>query len=427
MERTWIADINKEMDGKSVLLRAWAADVRDLAKIKFLLLRDMTGQVQAVALKDGLSADLFRDIGKIHPESVVEVEGVVKENKTARLGYEIVVKKCMVLSAADVPLPIDVSPKSMTLLDKRLDFRFLDLRRDKTRAIFNIQSCISMSFRNFFSCKGFMEIQPPSIIATATEGGTELYPVQYFEKSAYLAQSPQLYKQMAAISVERVFTITPVWRAEKHNTIRHLNESRQMDIEMAFADEFDVMKLLVDAVKQIVKNVVKHHAKDLEVLGVDLKIPKAKYIAYKDAITVLKKNGININQGDDLSPESEKMLDKLYPECVIFVHSWPRSIKPFYIWPKEDGTSAGFDALYKGIEISSGGQRVHVPEVLIQQLKDKGLNPVNFEYYISAFRYGAPYHSGWSIGLERLTMMIVGADNIREAALFPRDRDRLQP
>jgi nondiscriminating aspartyl-tRNA synthetase len=427
MARTWIKDIDAAMDGKEVLVRGWAADVRDLAKIKFVLLRDMTGKVQAVALKSDLDDETFKQIGKIHPESVVEIEGVVKANKEAKLGYELSIKKCNVMSMAAVPLPIDPSPKSQTMLDKRLDYRFMDLRRDKTHAIFNIQSCISMSFREFFRNNGFIEIQPPSIIATATEGGTELYPVKYFEKDAYLAQSPQLYKQMCAISLERVFTITPVWRAEKHNTIRHLNESRQMDIEVAFADEFEVMKLLEGAVKFIVSNVLKTCKKEIEAIGVNLKIPESVYITYKDTITLLKKHGIKIEQGDDITPEAEKKLDELYPDSIVFVHSWPREIKPFYIWPKEDGTSAGFDAIYKGIEISSGGQRVHVPEILIQQLKDKGLNPEQFEYYISSFRYGAPYHSGWSIGLERLTMMIVGADNIRETALFPRDRDRLKP
>ena len=427
MKRTYINEITNEMDGKKVLLRGWAADVRDLAKIKFLLLRDMTGKVQTIALKDSVDEELFKSIGKIHPESCVEIEGKVVANAQAKQGYEVAITKCAVLSDAETPLPVDTSPKSQTGLDKRLDFRFLDLRREKTIAIFKIQSEISNSFREYFKKLNFMEIQPPSIIGSASEGGTELFEAKYFEKKAYLAQSPQLYKQMCAISVEKVFTITPVWRAEKHNTIRHLNESRQMDIEVAFTDQMEIMKYMEEAVPFIVENVKKNCAKELEVLGVDLKIPKSKYLSYEETIDLLAKNKLDIKQGDDLSPEAESKLNELFPETLVFVHSWPSEIKPFYIWPLGDGVSAGFDALYKGMEISSGGQRVHVPEVLIKQLKDKGLNPKHFESYIAAFRYGAPYHSGWSIGLERLTMLICGLDNIREACLFPRDRDRLTP
>ena len=232
------------MDGKEIFLRGWAADVRDLSKIKFLLLRDSTGKVQTIALKGEVDDNLFKKIGKIHPESCVELEGKVVANKQAKQGFEVSISKCEVIADSDVPLPIDTSPKSQTNIDKRLDYRFLDLRRQETLAVFKIQSEITSAFREHFRNLGFIEIQTPSIIGSASEGGTELFPVKYFEKKAYLAQSPQLYKQMCAISIEKVFTICPVWRAEKHNTPRHLNESRQMDIEVAFADEFEIMKYM---------------------------------------------------------------------------------------------------------------------------------------------------------------------------------------
>jgi len=427
MNRTYIGDISKKHFGKQVMIKGWIADIRDLAKIKFLLIRDVTGQLQAIALKGTIKDDLFKSIGKIHPESAVEIEGKINQSKQARQGFELQISNLKVLADAKAPLPIDTSPKSKTLIDKRLDYRFLDLRNARTQAIFKIQSIIANSFREFFKNNSYIEIQPPSIIATATEGGTDLFPAKYFEKNAYLAQSPQLYKQMCAISLEKVFTITPVWRAEKHNTPRHLNESRQMDIEVAFTNEFDVMKILEDVVKHMVAEVNKQCKQELETLGVKLKTPKAKYLAYKEAVTLLNKNKIPVKQGEDIPPEGEKKLCELFPDTIVFIHSWPLELKPFYIWPKKDKTTGGFDAIYGSLEISSGGQRVHIPEILEKQLKAKGLKPKDFEYYVSAFRYGAPAHSGWSIGLERFTMALLNLDNIREACLFPRDRDRLTP
>ncbi len=427
MKVTYINQITPAMHNKKVLLRGWVADVRDLAKIKFLLVRDVTGQIQTIALRGTIDDKLFKQAGKIHPESAVEIEGTVKKNKQARQGFEIQISKLNLLADAATPLPIDTSPKSQTLIDKRLDYRFLDLRNSKTQSIFKIQSAISTAFREYFKNLDYLEIQPPSIIATATEGGTDLFPVKYFERDAYLAQSPQLYKQMCAISLEKVFTITPVWRAEKHNTPRHLNESRQMDIEVAFTNEMDIMKILEGVVKHMVAAVNKECKNEIEILGLKLKTPKSKYLTYKDTFNLLKKNKIQIKQGEDIPPEGEKKLAELFPETIVFIHSWPVELKPFYIWPKKDGTTGGFDAIYGGLEISSGGQRVHMPEILKKQLKAKGLKPADFEYYISAFRYGAPQHSGWSIGLERFTMALLNLDNIREACLFPRDRERLTP
>jgi aspartyl-tRNA synthetase len=251
--------------------------------------------------------------------------------------------------------------------------------------------------------------------------------VTYFEKKAYLAQSPQLYKQMVACSMEKTFMITPVWRAEKHNTPRHINEIRQMDIEMAFASQTEVMKELEEVVKFIVKRVLEKCKEELRVLGVkELKVPKGVYLSYEDAI---KKVGGK--EGEDFTPEQEKKLCNMFKGDIIFTHSWPCSLKPFYIMPKDRNPKAklseGFDALFLGVEISSGGQRIHLPELLIERLKAKRLNPRNFKSYIDSFRYGAPPHAGWSIGLERLTQMICKLDNIKEATMFPRDRDRLTP
>lgn len=409
-------------------VRGWVHEKRDLGKVRFLLLRDSSGIIQITAHKDKAGKEIFEIMSKIPRESVLFVNGELAESKKAPGGKEIIPNKIEVLALSEEKLPIDVSDFSKTELPKRLDYRFLDLHRRKTQAIFKIQSTISSAFREHFIKKGFVEFQPPSIISSASEGGTELFPAKYFEKNAYLAQSPQLYKQMVACSMEKAMTITPVWRAEKHNTIRHLNESRQMDIEMAFANQMGIMKELEEVVKFIVSEVLKKNKEEIEVLGLKnkIKIPKAVYLSYEEAV---KK--INGKLGDDFSPEQERKLCEMYKDDVVFTHSWPTSLKPFYIMPKDAKENAklseGFDALYKGVEISSGGQRIHIPELLEKMLKKKGLNPKNFKYYLDSFRFGAPMHAGWSIGLERFTQTLLELNNIREACMFPRDRDRLVP
>ncbi len=422
-KRVYISEIKKGQ----VVLEGWVHETRDLAKLKFLLLRDMTGIVQCIIK----SEKLFKKFSEITPESVVAIKGEVKDAQVKspevlNNKIEVDIKEIEIISKAE-PLPINLNAKDIeTGFSKRLDYRFLDFHRRKIQAIFKIQTEIANSFREHFYNKKFVEIQPPCIISSASEGGTELFQVQYFEKKAYLAQSPQLYKQMLACSMEKTFTITPIWRAEKHNTPRHINEIRQMDIEMAFSNQMSIMKELEEVVVFIVEQVIKKCKQELELLGVKLKVPKGVYLSYEDAIKKVKGK-----VGEDFTPEQEKKLCEMHPGDIVFTHSWPSSIKPFYIMPhgekKDAKQSEGFDALFGGIEISSGGQRIHIPELLIARLKAKGLKPEHFKSYIDSFRYGAPPHSGWSIGLERLTQVICELENIKEATMFPRDRDRLTP
>ncbi len=425
-ERTQIASITLGEDGKIKVFAGWVYDDRDLGKIRFLLIRDISGEIQVTGIKGETKEEIFEAMGKVSRESVVIISGKVKKSDKAPGGREIVPESFEVLAVADNPLPIDVSDFSKTELPKRLDYRFLDLHRRRTQAIFKVQSTIASAFRSHFYSKEFIEMQPPCVISAASEGGTDLFEVKYFEQKAYLAQSPQLYKQMLACSIEKTFMITPVWRAEKHNTTRHINEIRQMDIEVAFFWQMDIMKEMEDVVVMIVKEVIAHRKDELQLLGVTLKVPKGVYLSYEEAI---QKVGGTV--GEDFTPEQERILCALYPGDIVFTHSWPSSIKPFYIMPKGEKKDAklseGFDALYGGVEICSGGQRIHLPELLIERLKAKGLNPKNFKAYIDSFRYGAPPHSGWSIGLERLTQIICGLDNVKEATMFPRDRDRLTP
>ena len=426
MNRIYIKDLKS---GKDALIKGWIYEVRGLSKMKFLLVRDMTGIIQCIVKEK----ELVDKLANINLESVVEIKGKVKganiKAEFARPDVEIEVSELDILNKAE-EIPIHVNEKTVkSTLPKRLDYRSLDVRKPKVHAIFKIQSTIINAFREYFYKNNFMEIQPPGIIGTSTEGGTDLFEIKYFDKKAYLAQSPQLYKQLMAISLEKVFSTGAIWRAEKHDTSRHINEIRQMDIEVGFCDDMRVMKYLEESVKFIVEKVLKENKEELELLGIKLKAPGAKYFTYSEAIGILNKNGFKMKLGDDFEPEAERKLCELYPNNIIFTYEWPIEIKPFYIWPKDKskGVSGGFDALYGGLEISSGGQRVHIPEILIEQLKSKDLKPVDFKWYIDAFRYGAPAHAGWSIGLERISQAMLGVDNIREVTLFPRDRRRLTP
>ncbi len=423
MKRVYIKDAKI---GK-ILLKGWVYEIRKMSKMTFILLRDVTGIIQCIIKKP----ELLKKIHNLSLESVIEIKGEIKKANIkaefARKDIECAVEEITILNKAE-ELPIHVNEKTVkSSLPNRLDNRSLDVRKPKIQAIFRIQSTIINSFREYFYDKGFLEIQTPGIIATSTEGGTDLFEIKYFDKKAYLAQSPQLYKQLMAISLEKVFSTGPVWRAEKHDTSRHINEIRQMDIEMSFVDDIEIMKYLEEVVQFIIKKILENCKKELEILKINLKVPKAKYLKYVDAIKILNKENFKIKQGDDLEPEAEKKLCELFPNSIVFVYEWPIKTKPFYIWPKTKEISGGFDALYNGLEISSGGQRVHLPDILIKQLKTKKLKPKDFKWYIDTFRYGAPMHSGWSIGLERLTQAILKIENIREVTLFPRDRRRLTP
>jgi aspartyl-tRNA synthetase len=431
VDRKSIKEVSVKDDGKEVVIAGWLYDKRELGKLIFLVIRDITGDIQITGFKGETDEKVFASMKGINRESVVVVKGKVKKSPKASGGREINPEFVQVLSKAEETLPIDTTDFSKTELPKRLDYRFLDFHRNRTRAIFKIQSVLARNFINYFAEKGFIFMQPPSVLGAASEGGADLFEVKYFDKKGVLAQSPQLYKQMIACSMEKVVMVSPAWRAEKHNTVRHINEMRQMDIEAAFYDMFGIMKLEEEVMQHLIKTLIDECSEELNLLGVKLKIPRAHYISYEDIIKLLNKNKIEISYGQDLSPEAEKKLGELYPDDLVFVHSWPLSLRAFYLMPKNEDSKAelseGFDCIYKGLEITSGGQRIHIPELLIARLKAKKIKPESMKDYIDSFRYGAPFHSGWSIGLERLTMLVCGLDNIREATMFPRDRDRLTP
>jgi len=426
-ERTFIEEAKGRV-GETVTLAGWVTRTRDLKKIMFIVLRDMTGDIQITVRKDGALDLSALDLGR---EDVLKVTGKVVESKVAQAGVEFIPDSVEVMNKAKQPLPFDLFGPVNVEIDTRLNYRFMDFRRPRTNAIFKVQNVLLTAFRRFLTDRGYVEFQPPCVIASASEGGADLFRLPYFEKEAFLAQSPQLYKQMAAISFEKVYTVTPIWRAEKFNTPTHLNEVRQMDIEQAFADDEMVMGVLEETLVYMLESVVERCPDELELLGREIAIPELplRRVTYTEAVEMLQEAGEEMIWGEDFTKDQERRLTELVGKEAFFLKDWPAVQKAFYAMPHGENPDVvhAFDLLYGGIELSSGTQRVHIPELLREQLRKKGLNPENFTHYIDSFSYGAPPHAGWSIGLERLTMAVTGMANIRECTMFPRDRDRLVP
>jgi aspartyl-tRNA synthetase len=420
------------MEGKEVSLAGWVHEIRNLGGISFLVIRDREGLSQVTLVKKFTDKALFDAVRSLSRESVVLVKGAVKSEAKAPRGYEIIPSEVRVLSAAEVPLPMDPTGKVDCELDTRLDARFIDIRRPCALATFEIESAVLRSLRDYFYQNYFTEVFTPKIVAAATEGGTDLFPISYFEREAFLNQSPQLYKQMLmSAGMDRVFEIGPIFRAEEHDTRRHLNEAISIDVEMSFADDKDVMELLEGAVSNAYKYVSENCQRQLSVLGLDLEVPKTpfKRITYTEALELAKEGGkAGMQWGDDIDTETEHFLGQTIGEHY-FLTDWPSSIKPYYTQPYEDHPEVcrGFDLMHPRMELSSGAQRVHDYYTLEARIIDKGLDPAGFEFYLKAFRYGMPPHSGWGLGLSRLVMTMLNLENIRDAVIFPRDRRRLVP
>lgn len=424
----YVSELSSSMEGREVVLCGWVHEVRNVGKIIFLLLRDSTGIAQIIGKAGTTPENVLKDMD-LQKESVVAITGIVKANKEAKKGYEIYPSKIENLNPLEETMPFDVASKIPADLEVRLDYRYVDLRRPSTASIFSIQSTLLGAFKNFFGKKGFQEVRTPSIVGEATEGGADLFGIEYFERRAYLAQSPQLYKQLAVIGgIDKVFMVVPVFRAEKFNTIFHLNESTQMDIEVGFADYDDAIKLLKGVALEMIKKAASKNREQLEALGIELKPGHAREVTYTQALKKLNENGIKLEWGDDLSREAEQEICKIYGDLTV-VKFYPTKTRAFYSMPNEKNPeiSNSYDLLYKGLEVSSGAQRIHKPGMLVKAIESRGLDPAGFKFYIDAFKRGAPPHAGWSIGLERFTMQLTGQKNIRECSMFPRDRTRIAP
>ena len=413
-------------------IAGWVHEVRDLGGLTFCLVRDRTGIVQVTVNRKKAPATVIAALATLSRESVVRVEGMVKAIDKAPGGREIIPERFEVLSPASSPLPLDVVEKVPAELDTRLDSRFLDLRRPRVSAVFLVRSAVTTAVWDFLTARGFVNIATPKLVAAATEGGTDLFPVAYFEKEAFLNQSPQLYKQMMmAAGFERVFEIGPIFRAEEHNTTKHLNEATSIDVEVSYADDREVMELLEDLVVAVYRRVAESCPDPLSWLGVDLQVPEKPFprLAYRDAIGIAaRRTGDPLKFGDDFGAAAEKALGEEMG-THYFIVDWPTAIKPYYAMPYDGRPEfcRAFDLMHPRMELSSGAQRVHQHDLLEEQIRSKGLRPESFEFYLNPFRYGMPPHAGWGLGAERLVMTMLDLQNIREAVLFPRDRHRLVP
>lgn len=424
------ADIRPEMEGEEVVVMGRVGDIRDLGGIKFFILHDVSGFVQVTAPKQKTPQAILDQISKLTQESSVAVRGKVVRASQAPRGVEVVPSEIKILNLAETPLPLDPLGRVKANLDTRLDARALDLRRQEVRAIFRIKNVALQAIRERLLSLGFVEVHTPKIVATATESGAALFPISYFEREAFLSQSPQLYKEVLTGAFERVFEVGPIFRAEEHDTTHHLNEAISVDIEVAYATASDVMDILEDLIVRAFKAVADRCGSELETLDHRLEVPKTPFprITYTEALQMLEKAGVKIRWGEDLPTPAERKLGKLVGGAY-FITDWPLAIKPFYTMPKEEDSklSESFDLMYDWLELASGGTRIHQHDLLVRQLKSKGLNPESFKSHLLSYRYGLPPHAGWGLGLDRLTMVLTGRENIRECVLFPRDRRRLTP
>lgn len=436
MERTTLVNLSENI-GKTVSISGWVDVRRDHGKLIFLDIRDRSGKVQVVCLPN--HAEAVAAAQELRPEWVVTVEGIVNERpekmRTADINGNVELEATAITvlaKAQELPFEKDADVNIDTLLDNRP----LTLRSDKARAIFHVQAEIVNAYRGFLGIEGFTEFQAPKLIGDDAEGSGEIFAVPYFyNKTAHLGTSPQLYKQIMVGIFERVFAIGNVYRAEKHSTTRHLNEYTSMDMEMGFIkDHTDLMALETRLMRAIIAQLEANCAHDFEVLGATL--PKAPetfpVMKLREAQELIfKESGVDHRNEPDLEPEDERWLCEWAARekgsDFIFITHYPVSKRPMYTFedPDDIGYTRSFDLLFRGVEITTGGQRRHDYENLIAGIKMKGLDPAQFSFYLQAFKYGMPPHGGWGMGLERLTQKMLGLGNVKEAALFPRDINRI--
>jgi len=422
----WTVEITPELHGREVVVAGWVWELRDLGKIKFLVLRDREGFVQ-ITLKAGRTpVQIFKTFSELGREDVVVVRGVVEASKIAKRGVEIFPLELWVLNKAK-PLPLDIWSEAADLAT-RLRWRSVDLKRPRNLAVFSLASRILKEMRNALDEERFVEVFTPKIIVTSTEGGAELFPVLYFERVAYLSQSPQLYKEQLTASLERVFEIGPAYRAEKHNTDYHLNEFISVDAEAAFMDYNDIMNILEKMMRRVVA-VVSEEGGRLAEVGITpavTELQKIPRVEYDEAIDKLRQLGYAVNWGDDLSVEMQKALMKFYGP-VYFIVNFPAMLRPFYTKRREGDRSESYDLIINGIEIASGATRIHRRDELEEEMKRRGLDPRLFESHLAVFDYGMPPHAGFGLGFNRLVAALLNLDNVRHATLYPRDRYRVEP
>jgi aspartyl-tRNA synthetase len=418
------------MDGKEVIIVGWISSIREHSNIKFLTINDRFGNIQVILKKNQYPDSLSSEVPKIREHASIAMKGKVRGEPKAPNGIEIIPVDFKILSLANKNSPFVIHSRKGVGIDTRLDLRAIDLRRPYLQSIFSLRYKVLNSCRKFLGDEGFIEVNTPKIIATATEGGATLFPIFYYDREAFLTQSPQLYKEQLTMAFENVFEIGPIFRAEPSRTNRHLSEATSIDIEKAYADYNDIMEILERMIHFVWNEVRSKNKSNLEYLKIelsDLSLPFKRY-RYSDLIEKLQKSGESIEWGDDISQQKLRNLNDDDMKKFYFIIDWPTSIKPFYVKPKSMGTECeSFDLMYGNLELSSGSTRIHDKSELTERMKKQGLSIGAFDFHLKVFDYGMPPHAGFGMGLERLLMSMCGVDNIRDVVLFPRDIDRLSP
>lgn len=419
-----------------VRVRGWVSEIRSLGKLKFVVIRNWNEKVQITLKKGVVEENLFDIVDELTQESVIEVVGrEVKDKIAVGTDREVIPESIVVHSKANPNLPLDPNWKVPAQVPTRFDNRPLDLRRPEIQAIFKIESSLIDGMEECLRRRGFIRVFTPALIGAASESGAEVFRVQYFDKEAYLRQDPQLHRQLTIIGgLEKIYDLGTNWRAELSRTPRHLSEFRSMAVEMAFIEnEQDTMRIEEEIIREGIKRVVEERSKELEILKVDLEVPNTPFpeIRFPKVYDILSEYGKEIEYGGDYDTEGERILwqyaKEEYGSDFFFVNRFPFKVKPFYVMKEDETWARSVDLLYKGLELSSGGQREHRYDVLVSQIREKGLDPKSLEWYTKFFAYGAPPHGGFAIGIERLLMKMLNLSSVKEASLFPRDPDRILP
>ena len=426
------SEISSSLDDKEVIIMGWVSSIRDHGNIVFIMIRDRYGDIQVIAKKSECTDQLLEQMRQIKEHTTLAVRGKIRSQEKAPNGAEVIPLELKVFSMSKRAAPFMVQDKTSVGIDTRLDLRAVDLRRNILQSIFHIRNATLDAVREFLVKKEFTEVNTPKMIATATEGGAALFPIFYYDREAFLAQSPQLYKEQLTMAFENVFEIGPIFRAEPSRTNRHLSEAISIDVEKAFVDYTDMMALLEEIILHIIASIKEKKKGDLRYLDLELpaaKMPFPKY-SYSNIINQLQSAGERIRWGDDLSPQAMKNISEDRINSFYFITDWPSSLKPFYVKPKNiesESISESFDLMYRSLEVSSGSTRINRKDELLQRMKKQGLNTQAFDYHLRVFDYGVPPHAGFGLGLERLLMAITRIENIRDVTLYPRDIDRLVP
>ncbi len=428
--RTLAKDLEDKI-GTEVDMSGWIDTRRNMGGVSFYGLRDRTGNIQLVTENNDAAT-----IPKLGKNDIVNISGRVVAQENARSGYEIQLTSAEVLSSPAETYPLSIKPTAQEGLNKHLDHRAVSLRNPKVRDAFVLQATLVKAFRDYMRTEGFTEIFTPKIGPKGAEGGSDVFKLQYFESEASLTQSPQIYKQiMVGSGLERVFEVGHAYRAEKHDTTRHLNEYLSLDAEMGFITSFhDILDVHEGLLRYMVSVVGEKHMDILDSYGTELlqlgdKIPRVPLDEMKEVLQSRFKK--SKSDGKDIDPEGERLAHQYvkdeYGTDVVFLTHYPRDVRPFYTMPAEDGTTESFDTLMRGLEITTGGQRIHDYQMMLNGMESAGVDTKDFTGYLEAFKYGMPPHGGFGIGAERLTARFLDVPNVRQASLFPRDRKRFSP